>query len=756
MIIDELYIRNFGKFKDFRLKFTESLNIIYGENEAGKSTVLAFIRQMFYGGRERKRYQPRNGSPASGSLLFHHNGKKYLLERTFGATRRTDVITLKNAETGTLIPVPLKQEPGEWLFDLVEDTFINTVYIGQLACVFNGPKMGGGVVAKLSNLNCSGDEELSFAKTDERLKKAVNALSYRGRGKIPDSEHRLEALEEEQKNLNISLEILHEKKQQLNTLKNENEKAQEHRQNCENYLKICTARRELEEIAAIEKARAQAENKEHELENRSGAADGALNNAKALCRECEKAEAVISSCEKDFSVRNTEYRSLLKQYDEAKAVAEIDFERVGSLAQSGDLNLSDDGAKSPLGVTCGIVACLALTLLCVALSVKTFWFMLPAIASAVGALLLARLRQKNIRKITDGKNAADAAQKELDEILRQAGCADIGELMRKTAELKELRRKISDLKAVMNNVAANHKSAKAEKERLEKNLFETLLPIAEVSEMSEALKIIDGLEGANTRGEKELSAQKARLEAMLRGRSIQALQSRAQVLTEELSKISNLEQFDPEAADDCRRELEKINVEISEKSANIARLEGELEAAGKGEKTPEALKAEIEACRAQLAEYQAYCSAAELARTALSAANEEMSSAFAPAINVGAAKILSEITSGRYDDVRISGELEPAVLDKSDSSFVAKEFLSGGTTDQLYLAMRLAVSEKLFEGGESLPLLMDEAMAQYDDERMAKGIAYLASLPQQVIFFTCQRRELSAAGEYDGVNVVTL
>ena len=49
MKIHTLHLASFGKFKDKTIHFEDGINLIYGENEAGKSTVMAFIKAMLYG-----------------------------------------------------------------------------------------------------------------------------------------------------------------------------------------------------------------------------------------------------------------------------------------------------------------------------------------------------------------------------------------------------------------------------------------------------------------------------------------------------------------------------------------------------------------------------------------------------------------------------------------------------------------------------------------------------------------------------------
>ena len=92
---------------------------------------------------------------------------------------------------------------------------------------------------------------------------------------------------------------------------------------------------------------------------------------------------------------------------------------------------------------------------------------------------------------------------------------------------------------------------------------------------------------------------------------------------------------------------------------------------------------------------------------------------------------------------------------EKDGVFGGKElaFLSSGTIDQAYLSLRLALSELMFENSEKLPVLLDDALAQYDDLRTKTALKYLKKHSEngQIIMFTCHRFVKDAA---DGTGAV--
>ena len=90
MIIEKIHIKNFGMLSDMTLDFSDDINVIVGHNEAGKSTLAAFIKYMLYGfpaenngegPDERSKRISWDTGTAEGSMTVKVGGKRYLISR---------------------------------------------------------------------------------------------------------------------------------------------------------------------------------------------------------------------------------------------------------------------------------------------------------------------------------------------------------------------------------------------------------------------------------------------------------------------------------------------------------------------------------------------------------------------------------------------------------------------------------------------------------------------------------------------------
>lgn len=186
MIIKSVNINSFGGIKNKKINFSNGLNIVYGENEAGKSTIQSFIKIWLYGfssykGKdyklnERIKYTPNDGDNISGELNVIHEDKEYIIRRTFGRTKKEDTSIIINSITGEEVQYINKEEPGKYFFNINRSTFINTVFIGQLGVSVKKDKEEE-ILDKLSNSIGSEEGQVSVEVAFSKLYKYKKSIS---------------------------------------------------------------------------------------------------------------------------------------------------------------------------------------------------------------------------------------------------------------------------------------------------------------------------------------------------------------------------------------------------------------------------------------------------------------------------------------------------------------------------------------------------------------------------------------------------
>ncbi len=173
MYINKLHLRAFGKFTYKRLYFENKFNIVYGENEAGKSTVHNFIESMLYGFESDdadalrfNKYRPWNSNLYKGSLgIRDAGGEKHIISRDF-ALGTTQV--LKRAEDDNELYEEEITNPGEYFFNMSKIFFNNTVSIRQLGNKTED-EMADEIKNKIINLSKTRDESISMDRIIRRL-----------------------------------------------------------------------------------------------------------------------------------------------------------------------------------------------------------------------------------------------------------------------------------------------------------------------------------------------------------------------------------------------------------------------------------------------------------------------------------------------------------------------------------------------------------------------------------------------------------
>lgn len=207
MIIKKLNIIRYGKFNKKEIELEEGINIIYGENEAGKSTIQSFIKAMLYGmlpqkksirESERKRFLPWSGEKAQGEIYIeNHKKESFILRKSFGSTKKEDESEILEGVTGEKINCIDLIQPGKDFIGFGMEAFEKTLFVKQLGAEVGRDKEDE-IMQRITNLEQGGDENTSYHKALTLLEEAKKTiLTLRKTGKLDILRNKLEELNEE-------------------------------------------------------------------------------------------------------------------------------------------------------------------------------------------------------------------------------------------------------------------------------------------------------------------------------------------------------------------------------------------------------------------------------------------------------------------------------------------------------------------------------------------------------------------------------
>ena len=234
------YIENFGGLSQYERTFQPDLTVIHEPNGFGKTTLAEFIRAMFYGfpraaktldKNPRKKYLPWNGGVCGGNLTFELEGEIYRIQRTFGATPKSDTFSLLDLTTNKKSD-RFSENIGLELFGLDGDSFERSTYLPQMR---DGSVLAtDSIRAKLGNL-------VEDTNDINRFDKAINALRakrsgyelYRGvGGSVAEAKNKVSQLQMELDSLLADVQKVETGKRNIEAMQ----------------LQLTQTQRELEEI----------------------------------------------------------------------------------------------------------------------------------------------------------------------------------------------------------------------------------------------------------------------------------------------------------------------------------------------------------------------------------------------------------------------------------------------------------------------------------------------------------------------------
>ena len=145
-----------------------------------------------------------------------------------------------------------------------------------------------------------------------------------------------------------------------------------------------------------------------------------------------------------------------------------------------------------------------------------------------------------------------------------------------------------------------------------------------------------------------------------------------------------------------------------------------------------------------------------IAKECLERAYTQVKENISPKFTENLCDIISKISNDRYQKIVFS-DTDGLRVEIPNGSYMPVSRLSVGTIDQLYISLRLSALNEISE--EKMPIILDEAFAYFDDDRLANMIRYLKNNfeQNQIIIFTCSRREIEILNklnlEYNVINL---
>ena len=718
----------FGRLEEKTLELSPGLNVISGDNETGKSTWTAFIMAMLYGVDTKSRvrggrlpvklkYAPWSGKPMAGSAELNWQGRNLRLERSSETGPMAD-LTVTDTDTGCLAEALCGPDCGKLLIGAEAGVYERSGMIRQQGPVVSADP---NLERRLNGLVTAVSEDYAYADIDAGLKRLQNAICYNQTGLLPRLEAELEEIENSAARSDSLLQRQGELTAQLRQARDrENE--------------LLRIRRGLSMIEQ-EQLRGTMEQSRVSLEH----AESDLLLWQKTCADLPP-EPVLQGFRDKLSDLHSQTEALAeeerldpvdypkppddphfqgKTVEEAKEQADRDAQTVRS-----GMDAELPGAQKFLvwllpGGLLLLGAYLLRKLLpgdpAQLISLCLFGAGALAAAAALGYLLVSLLRY--------GKKRNRAIR-----LLQDYGADSAGQIERQAAgyikEAKQYLLLLEQADAKQNE--RTERTLRLEKER-EDLLGRLNALVPGCTDLGKAEAWLQ--EASRSRSSLELAertVQRCRAEQL-------QLAGQLAALPEPDEDLEPYRCYEPELVEErlsqCRETIVSLRSELD-------RLQGALEQQG----DPLALEARREKLEARIAGLEQRSRALELARSTLERADAEVRARFAPVLCAKTGTLFSRLTEGRYDRVSLDRNMRVAVHPKDSPTDRPLAMLSGGTVDQLYLALRLAICELLLP---DVPIVLDDALVYFDDNRAKIALQLLKELgkERQILLFTCQGRE---------------
>ena len=702
----------FGKLDGETLSFSPGLNLITAPNEWGKSTWCAFLLAMLYGidtrqrarqGQlpDKERYKPWSGKPMEGSMEVLWQNRRITIQRQTKGRVPMGHFRAFETETGFPVPELTADRCGQVLLGVERSVYQRTGFLqGRDLTVSRDEALSH----RLNRLVTTGDDSPSGPALASGLRELKNKCRYNQSGLLPQARRELEACRSQ-------LQALQKLDVQAAGLEERLRALDRRKQALEVHLTALQRQADREKLAQVDQARDKERQAREELARAQAQCAGLPERAAAErnLAQWRSLQSALDALQLEQAMEQP-----APQPPEAPAVLYgLDGEQARSKMRRRLDAMSPQAGPSAAGKTAwalwlGAAMCGLLLLILL----PGLWRLPGAALLAVGGAGLLRGFLLRRKKAAADAQAAREMQKLLDDY-QVAAPEELEPLLQAyQARWAQYRRA---LEAFQSRTAALETRRKALQGKLAQ-LTGGGDTEAFLRTQTQALEAWDAWAAA-CRSAAQATGHRQAMEAVTAGLERDPLPDQLDLPEEE-----------------SRRDLEEVRQAWTQTRSQLDACRGRRAALGDRLR----LEAQEEALADRVSRLELWYAALQAGLAALEQAQQDLQSRFAPKIAAEAREILSSLTLGRYDRLLLDRDLSLSAGAAGENTVRPGIWRSDGTVDQLYLALRLAVSRALLPGA---PLVLDDALTRFDDRRLAAALELLRREDRQILLFTCQSRE---------------
>ena len=734
MIIEKIVIKSFGLITDMTLEFSDSVNVIEGQNESGKSTIAAFIKYMLYGFddsdteeavSERKKRINWDTGYAQGSMYVRVKDKRYLISRSTTPTDNSartsykEEASIVDLETGS--PAFGKLSAGEVFFGVDRELFENTAFIGQIG----DPTINEGSVARsIENILFSGSETINNQRAVAKIADKMQALLREdgAGGAIVDLANREE-------DLAARLEAANEDNRQI-------------------LLKEA-------ELHKIRRRRAEAEDKQSKLFE----LDSCYSNV-MLIQTFDQ----LHTLEEELEAKTDAYNKFVSENMKGNFVPDDEYLSSLAVARKGVneayTSLSDaqnayTEQRRAVGITKEIEAAIKNLLFGAVSGVALVAAIIfEIVASIVGGDGLAMIA------VALGAVAALASagyfgyncyidHKNLGDVLYKFTAPTYQDLKGKLAVITEARARRDALNAATDSARQAVEKARDRYEAAKKELCDLILlwenepPASDLGGFLDKLdmRVREYLSKRNTLHDEKMNIEITVKEIRRTLADKSEIEVRGQVSPMKRKVLAGVNH------DEIISGIADAKAKIAEEDRLAFDVENELMLIKGRTGDPGEYYSRINSLAERREQLQKKHKAYYIALGAIRGASDNLRKEISPRLSEYASHTMQLMTGKKYNNFEVTDDLQVYFTD-SKGEKKSVDYLSGGTRDLAYVAVRAALIDMLYP--EKPPVCFDETFAHQDNVRardMMKAIKQLSKEGCQSFVFTCRGREATLANE---------